>query len=108
MVCTCLVSPDGSVVTSENIFTTYGSSVNLTCSAGGGPNNTYEWWKEREPVFNMPVLQILRISGSDAGAYQCVVRNEAGDGSESTVLFGMHYFCYRMNTKAKTNNQILG
>ena len=86
---TCLVSPKGSVDTLRNVFTTYASSVNLICSAEVGPNNMYEWIKEGELVFNMPVLHFPRIIGSDAGAYECVVRNAAGVGIASTTLYGM-------------------
>lgn len=85
---TGLVSPQDGVATSENVFTTHGSSVNLTCSAEGGPNNAYEWRKQGDVVSNMPVLHFPRITGSDSGAYQCLVTNAAGHGSEHTVLFG--------------------
>ena len=84
------VSPQGTVITSENVYTTYGSSVNLTCSAEGGPNNAFEWIKQGDVVSNMPVLHFPRITGSDSGAYQCLVTNAAGSGHVHTVLFGMH------------------
>ena len=85
------VSPSGSVgiYPYDDVFD-YGDSVNLTCSAEGGPGNTYQW------AFNGTVLQdmvsdrlllpFITASGN-GGMYMCLVSNAAGSDTGSTYVF---------------------
>ena len=85
-----LVSPKGTVITSEDILSTFNSSVNITCNAGGGPNNVYQWRKQGELIPNNAQLHFQSVRGSDGGVYQCTVTNAAGSGTASTHLYGMY------------------
>ena len=86
----CLVSPEGSVVTSDDIHATFGSTVTISCSAEGGPNNVYEWRKQRKLISISPVQYFQNVTGCDGGNYQCTVINAAGSDTASTLLSGMH------------------
>ena len=89
-----LVSPQGTAVTPEDIFITFNSSVNITCNAGGGPNNVYQWRKQEELVSNNTQLNFQSVTGSDGGVYQCTVMNAAGYGTASTHLYGTYVRTY--------------
>ena len=85
-----LVSPEGTVQSTGNVYTTFNSSQNLTCVAEGGPNNTFEWRRQAVLVSNMSVLEFPMITGDDGSVYQCIVRNAAGSDSATTLLSGTH------------------
>ena len=60
-------------------MTSFGSSENLTCSAQGGPNNTFELTNNQgQVVSNSALLQLQSITGSDGGVYTCTATNAAG------------------------------
>jgi len=80
------VSPEGNVIISEDVYTTFNSTVNLTCSAEGGPNNVYEWRKQGVLIYN---LYFPMVTGSDGGVYQCRVINAAGSDTATTLLSGV-------------------
>ena len=91
-----VVSPMGSVMISPsgNILASFNSTVNITCSAGGGPNNMFEWSKQGAGVVsNNSVLEFSMITGTDGAVYECTVTNAAGSDMASALLIGMHY-CY--------------
>jgi len=65
--------------------------VEFTCSALGGPGNNLYWIRmsdgavvAREPVLQIAVQDVY--VGSD---YQCLVANEAGNGTDIVTLNGM-------------------
>ena len=91
---TYVVSPEGTIAISEDILTTFDSSVNITCSAEGGPNNVYEWRKQGELIFTDSELYLQSITGSDGGVYQCTVINAAGSDAASTLLSGTYIRIY--------------
>ena len=89
------VSPEGTVVTSEEIIITFNnSSVSVTCSAEGGPNNLYQWREQGELISYNSELHFQSITGSDGGVYQCIVVNEAGYGTALTYLYGTYICTY--------------
>ena len=87
-----VVSPQGSVFITPpgNVLTSFNSTVSLTCSAQGGPNNMFEWSKQGVIVSNSDVLELTMITGSDGGVYQCTVTNDAGSDTASTSVIGMY------------------
>ena len=86
------MSPQDSVLTFPPvILTDFNSTVSLTCTAQGGPNNMFEWSKLGVIVSNNDVLELTMITGSDGGVYQCTVTNDAGSGANSTSVIGMYF-----------------
>lgn len=53
----------------------------------GGPNNTFQWVKDRTIVRNDSILNLVNIDASHGGIYYCFVSNAAGAGSASTTLY---------------------
>ena len=97
MMFSCIVSPEGSVMISPvNITTTVNSSINITCSGEGGPNNVFEWRKQGAGfVSNDAVLEFPMITGTDGAVYECTVSNAAGNETRNITVTGMHVslFC---------------
>ena len=85
------VSPQGSVMISPlNITTSVNSSVNITCSGDGGPNNMFEWRKQGTVVVsNNAVLEFPMITGTDGAIYECTVSNAAGNETRDVTVTGM-------------------
>ena len=63
-----------------------GDNHTLTCTAQGGPNNTFTWMHGGQSIAsgNMLTLTNLTVGGS----YKCVVSNEAGEGEATRALTG--------------------
>ena len=106
-----VVSPNGTIQVNPLTQTSQnGSDVNFTCSAGGGPNNTFVWIRfvdvlnanealiSQQPINVSAVLSVLSPittgdtlslssinATQDGGGYICVVVNKAGTGSSSTA-----------------------
>ena len=91
--CITLVSPQGSIfiISPGNVLTSFNSTVSLTCTALGGPNNMFEWSRLGVIVSNSDVLELTMITGSDGGVYQCAVTNDAGSGTANTSVIGMYF-----------------
>ena len=88
-----VVSPLGSIEISPsiNITATFNSTVTITCSAEGGPNNMFQWIKQgidSEVVTNNSDLEFPLITGSDGAVYECTVSNAAGRETRNVTLTG--------------------
>ena len=84
------VSPEGSVVVSPEMeIAVVGGTVTFTCSAQGGPDNTYQWQNGGQDLMNETdtTLTVSTISAMNGGSYTCVVRNAAGNDSATAVLY---------------------
>lgn len=83
------MSPAGSVaVTPQRTTVSVGDDVTLTCSARGGPNNTFAWEHEAMPInVTTASLTISNISVSEGGNYTCIVNNTAGNGRFTATVF---------------------
>ena len=84
------VSPEGSVEVSPlNQTFNQGDTVTFTCSARGGPDNTFQWLRNGTELVNETSerLFIPAIIFMDGNEYTCVVSNAAGNESVSTFLF---------------------
>ena len=66
-----------------------GGTVTFTCSAQGGPNNTYQWQNDGRDLMNETdtTLVISNIAAMNGASYTCVVRNAAGNDSATAVLY---------------------
>ena len=70
------------------------SDVRLTCAAVGSPSPVISWLKDGDQVIPSDYFQLvdggsLRILGviaSDAGMYQCVASNTAGNAQATAQL----------------------
>ena len=89
------------VITPPETFETSNSEVNFTCTAEGGPNNTFQWFLNDVPVddtdpeltitpsndANSSILSISSINATQhGGIYTCLVTNAAGNSSNTTTL----------------------
>ena len=85
-----------------DINTSFGSSESLTCTAQGGPDNTFQWTLQGQVVSNSFQLQFPSITGSDGGDYTCTVTNAAGSGSIIATITGnivMHNHIYQLHVR---------
>ena len=67
-----------------------GDNLTLTCTASGGPNNMFYWFKDDEFLDQSTdgVLNIADITATDGGMYECVVNNTAGGISDNITIYG--------------------
>ena len=111
------MSANGSVtIDPDFIIVDNGSSITFTCSARGGPNNTFLWFRTADiddalassnlftqsplPI-NQLIMELSNITlatgtvftitsvnaTEDGGSYECYVFNEAGYENNSTTLY---------------------
>ena len=87
------VSPAGSVrATPDTLNASPNELSRFTCSAEGGPGNTFQWTYTRysSTIANEPLL--LRTSRAIVGGdYQCRVSNQAGNEAVNVTLNGNGY-----------------
>ena len=84
------MSPEGSVAVSPEMeIAVVGGTVTFTCSAQGGPDNTYQWQNDGQDLMNEAdtTLTVSNISAMNGGNYTCVVSNAAGSDSATAVLY---------------------
>ena len=84
------VSPEDSVEVSPlNQTFDRGDNVMFTCSARGGPDNTFQWLRNGTELVNetSETFFIPTIAFMDGDEYTCMVSNAAGNESVSTFLF---------------------
>jgi hemicentin len=110
---TLTISPETSVSIDPALeIVSNGSDITFTCTADGGPNNTFFWTRTNDSSIvaaqNNPPLNISQILSSfssviisddttldltsinateDGGVYYCIVANEAGVGVNQTLLY---------------------
>ena len=96
------MSPFPSVdIQPQNTTTEKGESPMFNCSANGGPNNQFRWFKNDTEIFSsdskydirnesnhLSILTIINIVGREQGTYKCIVNNSAGDHMAMTRLDG--------------------
>ena len=82
-----LVSPRGSVsIMPTAALAVSGDMRTFTCTADGGPNNTFEWLFKDSVVFTGSVYTVT-ADESTFGMYTCQVSNGAGYDSNISTLF---------------------
>ena len=67
-----------------------GDNHTLTCTAQGGPNNTFTWMREGQSIASGNTLTVTNLT--IGVSYMCVVRNEAGEGEASRALTGEKWY----------------
>ena len=85
------MSPEGSVTASPNVSSSFlGDTQTFTCSAMGGPGNTFLWTRLSDGVTvgNMSSLTVSVEGAGDSGMYRCEVTNLAGSDSSVVTLNG--------------------
>ena len=87
------MSPEFSVMTNAPINSMRGTTELLTCSAQGGPQNTFTWRRQDDNsiVGTAAQTSVTLNQGSDGGIFVCIVANAAGSGSDETTLNGSTY-----------------
>ena len=67
-----------------------GDTQTFTCSAMGGPGNTFSWTRLSNGVTvgNMSSLTVSVEGADDGGMYRCEVTNLAGSASDTVTLNG--------------------
>ena len=75
----------------------YGDALILNCTASGGPDNMFFWYKD-DVLFqsNNNILNITAVSAADGGLYECVVNNTAGNSTANIAIYGKS--CLSLNT----------
>ena len=87
-----IVSPEGSVnvsIAPSGSLYDMGDNISLTCSALGGPDNTFQWQLNDVDLNgeNDTVVDRYGITAdADGGVYTCVVVNAAGNDRDSTTV----------------------
>ena len=95
-ICLLSVSPEGSVRVSPPLINAQvNTSVLSTCTAEGGPNNTFTWSVDTERgrkgvVQEGPVL-MTEVDVEDGGLYCCHVENAAGYDEAYLTINGMYF-----------------
>ena len=66
------------------------SMVTLTCSAEGGPSNSFEWTRlsDNSIVDSVQAITLDSSDPSNLGDYQCTITNLAGRTSTTVTLTG--------------------
>ena len=85
------VSPEDSVDIVPLNVASLNENVTLTCTAMGGPGNSFQWEIEGKVVGNVNMLELVDIDASNGGNYTCTVSNTAGNDSASITLYVAPY-----------------
>jgi hypothetical protein len=83
------VSPNNSVeVTPRIILAKQRTNVTFTCVADGGPGNSFQWFHNEQMLEGErnQTMSLTGIGKPNEGDYTCLVTNEAGFGSATSVL----------------------
>ena len=62
--------------------------MTLQCTGRGGPNNFFQWTRNRDDVVvrNTSTLIFQNISSAEGGIYMCTVFNSAGSDSQTATI----------------------
>ena len=66
----------------------YGDVLTLNCTASGGPDNMFYWFKDNVFLEVSNFLNITTVSAADGGLYECVVNNTAGSSTANITVNG--------------------
>ena len=75
----------------------YEDDLLLNCTASGGPNNMFYWFKDDVYLDGITddILNITDVTAGDGGLYECVVNNTAGSSSAYITVYGTYvYYIY--------------
>uniref|UniRef100_A0A1X7SUG8 Ig-like domain-containing protein n=1 Tax=Amphimedon queenslandica TaxID=400682 RepID=A0A1X7SUG8_AMPQE len=91
------VNPSGSIMVSVSGATVSGGdNVTFTCTAGGGPGNTFAWRHNANQISDggrfiiestsSSTLTVTDVIGADFGTYTCQALNLAGSGTATSGI----------------------
>ena len=74
----------------------YEDDLLLTCTASGGPNNMFYWFKDGVYLNGSTdaILNITDVTADDGGLYECVVNNTAGNSSADITIYSESSITY--------------
>ena len=77
----------------------YEDDLLLTCTASGGPNNMFYWFKDDVYLDGSTddILNITDVTADDGGLYECVVNNTAGNDFANITIYGKSCTCISLN-----------
>ena len=77
-------------VTARPAVVEYGNVLTLNCTASGGSNNMFLWYKDDVLLEGNAdnILNITAVSAADGGLYECVVNNTAGNSTANITVYG--------------------
>ena len=78
----------------------YEDDLLLTCTASGGPNNMFYWFKDSVYLDGITdyILNISDVTANDGGLYECLVNNAASDDFAFITIYGESCTCISLNT----------
>ena len=67
-----------------------GDTLTLICTASGGPNNLFHWFKDGNFLYKSTngILNIGSVAATYGGYYECFVNNTAGDSFADITIYG--------------------
>ena len=77
-------------VTARPAVVEYGNVLTLNCTASGGSNNMFLWYKDDVLLEGNAdnILNITAVSAANGGLYECVVNNTAGNSTANITVYG--------------------
>ena len=68
----------------------HGDTLTLTCTASGGPDNMFHWYKDGSYLEGIAdgILNITDVTADDGGLYECIVNNTAGSSFANITIYG--------------------
>ena len=80
-------------VTARPAVVEYGDVLTLNCTASGGPDNMFYWFKDDALLQRNDnnILNITTVSAADGGLYECVVNNTAGNSTANITIYGKFF-----------------
>ena len=76
-----------------NRIVSLGDSGTFTCSAEGGPNNSFQWQRDGQDLTGESgsILTLTNVNAMHGGDYSCLVSNAAGNDSATATLYIQPY-----------------
>ncbi len=86
-----------------------GANVTLTCTAMGGPDNTFQWLQNDMVIQSetTPTLTLTNVVATNGGAYTCMVTNTAGTSNATTSVFISPYFASQPQAMGGANGTMV-